>query len=144
LKQGKAARGVLRQYTGSAGKITSCQICVFAAHVSQHGHALINRRLYLPRGWTDEEIRPDIGFSIKPRSVIDRGITGRGPGMKQALSLNQPRALPKTWRHSIGGAYRWAMTEKGQIYMTGIVWNWRIQALVNSIVVFMVYGHAVF
>ena len=39
LKQGKASCGVARQYTGSAGKITNCQIGVFASYVSRHGHA---------------------------------------------------------------------------------------------------------
>ena len=39
LKQGKATCGVARQYTGSAGKITNCQIGVFAAYVSRHGHS---------------------------------------------------------------------------------------------------------
>src|SRR3954451_18994248 len=34
LKQGKASCGVGRQYTGSAGKITNCQIGVFTAYVS--------------------------------------------------------------------------------------------------------------
>ena len=37
LKQGKASCGVVRQYTGSAGKITNCQIGVFASYVSHHG-----------------------------------------------------------------------------------------------------------
>jgi SRSO17 transposase len=32
LKQGKASCGVARQYTGSAGKITDCQIGVFACY----------------------------------------------------------------------------------------------------------------
>src|SRR6516225_2917140 len=45
LKQGKASCGVARQYTGSAGKITNCQIGVFATYVSRHGHALIARAL---------------------------------------------------------------------------------------------------
>ena len=45
LKQGKASCGVGRQYTGSAGKITNCQIGVFAAYVSRHGHAFIDRAL---------------------------------------------------------------------------------------------------
>ena len=48
LKQGKASCGVGRQHTGSAGKITNCQIGVFAAYVSDKGHAFIDRRLYLP------------------------------------------------------------------------------------------------
>src|SRR3984893_9967161 len=37
LKLGKASCGVGRQYTGSAGKITNCQIGVFAAYVSRPG-----------------------------------------------------------------------------------------------------------
>jgi SRSO17 transposase len=52
LKQGKASCGVARQYTGSAGKITNCQIGVFAAYVSRHGHAFLDRALYLPKSWT--------------------------------------------------------------------------------------------
>ena len=73
LKQGKASCGVARQYTGSAGKITNCQIGVFAAYVSRHGHAFIDRALYLPKGWTDDPARlkaahvpADIGFATKP------------------------------------------------------------------------------
>jgi len=57
LKQGKASCGVARQYTGSAGKITNCQIGVFCAYVSRHGHAFIDRALYLPKAWTDDSIR---------------------------------------------------------------------------------------
>jgi SRSO17 transposase len=57
LKQGRASCGVGRQYTGSAGKITNCQIGVFAAYVSRHGHAFIDRALYLPKAWTDHPAR---------------------------------------------------------------------------------------
>src|SRR6058998_2149256 len=74
LKQGKASCGVARQYTGSAGKITNCQIGVFAAYVSCHGHAFIDRALYLPKEWTDDPDRlsaahvpPEVTFATKPR-----------------------------------------------------------------------------
>lgn len=50
LKQGRASCGVGRQYTGSAGKITDCEIGVFAAYVSGKGHASIDRKLYLLKG----------------------------------------------------------------------------------------------
>ena len=43
--------------TGSAGKITNCQIGVFATYVSRHGHGFIDRALYLPKGWTDDPAR---------------------------------------------------------------------------------------
>jgi SRSO17 transposase len=82
LKQGKASCGVGRQYTGSAGKITNCQIGVFAAYVSRHGHGFIDRALYLPKAWTSDPARmvaahvpPDTGFATKPdlaRAMIDR------------------------------------------------------------------------
>src|SRR4051812_49519147 len=57
LKQGKASCGVARQYTGSAGKITNCQIGVFAVYVSGKGHAFIDRALYLPQAWTSDPAR---------------------------------------------------------------------------------------
>jgi SRSO17 transposase len=73
LKQGKASCGVSRQYTGSAGKITNCQIGVFAAYVSHHGHAFIDRALYLPKVWTSDSARMDAAhvptetrFATKP------------------------------------------------------------------------------
>src|SRR5918993_4510892 len=46
LKQGQSSWGVGRQDTGSAGKITNCQIGVFAAYVSDKGCAFIDRQLY--------------------------------------------------------------------------------------------------
>src|SRR4051794_7931688 len=57
LKQGESSCGVARQYTGSAGKVTDCQIGVFAAYVSRHGHAFVDRALYLPKAWTDDPAR---------------------------------------------------------------------------------------
>jgi len=57
LKQGRASCGVGRHYTGSAGKVTNCQIGVFAAYVSRHGHGFVDRALYLPKAWTDDAAR---------------------------------------------------------------------------------------
>src|SRR5471030_1441640 len=84
LKQGKASCGVARQYTGSAGKITNCQIGVFATYASRHGHAFIDRRLYLPKAWTDDPARMAAAhvpsgtvFATKPalaRQMIDKAI----------------------------------------------------------------------
>ncbi len=89
LKQGKTSCGVARQYTGSAGKITNCQIGVFAAYISRHGHAFIDRALYLPKAWTSDPARmtgahvpPAIGFATKPALVlamIDRAIAAGVP-----------------------------------------------------------------
>jgi SRSO17 transposase len=89
LKQGKASCGVGRQYTGSAGKITNCQIGVFAAYVSGKGQAFIDRRLYLPKDWTDAPARlaaahvpATVRFATKPRlavGMIERAIRAGVP-----------------------------------------------------------------
>jgi SRSO17 transposase len=89
LKQGKASCGVARQYTGSAGKITNCQIGVFASYVSRHGHAFIDRALYLPKEWTDDperlkaaDVPDEVGFATKPqiaRRMIARAIAAKVP-----------------------------------------------------------------
>jgi len=89
LKQGKASCGVARQYTGSAGKITNCQIGVFASYVSRHGHAFIDRALYLPKEWTDDRRRlkavhvpKNVEFATKPQiahQMIARAIAAKVP-----------------------------------------------------------------
>src|SRR4051812_45086503 len=89
LKQGKASCGVARQYTGSAGKITNCQVGVFMAYVSGKGHAFVDRALYLPRAWTNDPARaaaahvpPDTTFATKPRlarAMIERAIAAGVP-----------------------------------------------------------------
>src|SRR3954447_19490365 len=89
LKQGAASCGVARQYTGSAGKVTNCQIGVFAAYVSRHGHAFIDHALYLPKSWSDDPVRlkaahvpGEIGFATKPQiaaRMIERAITACVP-----------------------------------------------------------------
>jgi SRSO17 transposase len=89
LKQGKRSCGVARQYTGSAGKITNCQIGVFAAYVSRHGHAFIDRALYLPKAWADDPARraaahvpQEIAFATKPhlaRVMVERAIAAGVP-----------------------------------------------------------------
>lgn len=89
LKQGKASCGVGRQYTGSAGKVTNCQIGVFATYVSRHGHAFIDRALYLPKAWTDDPARmaaahvPETtAFATKPGlalQMIHRAIAADAP-----------------------------------------------------------------
>src|SRR5215212_10252364 len=73
LKKGSHSAGVARQYSGTAGRIENCQIGVFLAYASVHGHTLIDRELYLPKEWTDDRQRCQIAgipderaFATKP------------------------------------------------------------------------------
>lgn len=77
LKKGRRSAGVQRQYSGTAGRTENCQIGTFLAYASVHGHALIDRELYLPESWTGDRDRcraagvPDeVEFQTKPRQLI--------------------------------------------------------------------------
>ncbi len=54
LKKGVKSCGVARQYTGTAGRIENAQVGVLLGYVTRHGRALLDRELYLPRGWADD------------------------------------------------------------------------------------------
>jgi SRSO17 transposase len=73
LKKGTTSVGVQRQYSGTAGKVDNCQLGVFLAYASPKGRAMIDRELYLPESWTDDEARcqaakvpEEVGFRTKP------------------------------------------------------------------------------
>lgn len=57
-KQGRKSVGVARQYCGAVGKVASCQLGVFLAHVGPRGRALVDKRLFLPRAeWIEDPAR---------------------------------------------------------------------------------------
>jgi SRSO17 transposase len=73
LKKGLQTVGVQRQYTGTAGRIENAQVAVYLVYASDAGHALIDRELYLPRGWIADPERLQaagvpyqVGFATKP------------------------------------------------------------------------------
>ncbi len=78
LKQGDHSVGVQRQYTGSAGKITNCQVATSLSVATQTEHLPIDFELYLPTSWTDDPARrseariPDaVTFKTKPELALD-------------------------------------------------------------------------
>jgi SRSO17 transposase len=77
IKKGVRSAGVQRQYTGTSGKKDNCQIGTFLAYIAPTGHALIDRHLYLPGGWTTDPHRrgeagvpEEVEFQTKPRVAI--------------------------------------------------------------------------
>jgi SRSO17 transposase len=74
-KAGRFSAGTQRQYTGTAGKITNCQVGVFlACAVPAAGvRVLTDRELYVPKSWTDDRERceragigEEVKFATKP------------------------------------------------------------------------------
>jgi SRSO17 transposase len=74
VKKGTKSAGVQRQYSGAAGRIENSQIGVFLGYASRHGHALLDRALYLPKEWAEGADRrrearvPEaVAFTTKPK-----------------------------------------------------------------------------
>jgi len=57
IKQGIHSPGVQRQYTGSAGKTTNCQIGVSLVLANDHSHVTTDFRLYIPESWVADRVR---------------------------------------------------------------------------------------
>ncbi|MDX6320065.1 MAG: hypothetical protein QOD35_3465 [Nocardioidaceae bacterium] len=89
VKKGAKSVGVQRQYSGTAGRVENCQIGVFLGYASRHGHALIDRALYLPEGWAGDAARraragvpAGITFATKPelgRAMLERALDAGVP-----------------------------------------------------------------
>lgn len=90
IKQGTHSVGVQRQYTGSAGKITNCQIGVSLEIATATQHAPIDFELYLPESWASDPARreqtrvpEDVQFQTKidlALGMIERAADAKIPG----------------------------------------------------------------
>jgi SRSO17 transposase len=91
-KRGKHSAGVQVQYCGTTGQVENCQVGVFLTYVTDRGHALIDRELYLPLEWCeDQERRQSAGipesvrFQTKPELAV------------QMLTRLQQAQVPIAW-----------------------------------------------
>ena len=85
-KKGTESCGVARQWCGRLGKVENCQLGVFLAYAATAGYAPLDRRLYLPEDWADDEGRrekchvpPEVQFREKWRialALLDRSLSG--------------------------------------------------------------------
>jgi len=90
LKQGTHSVGVQRQYTGSAGKITNCQIGVSLAVATSTEQIPIDFELYLPETWAENpalraeaKIPDSVTFKTKIElalEMIERAALAEIPG----------------------------------------------------------------
>ncbi|MEU6369941.1 IS701 family transposase [Streptomyces sp. NPDC046931] len=84
--------GACHQYSGALGGVGLCQVAVHLTYASPRGHALIDRELYLPAAWAEDEERrllrhvPDeVTFATKPQLAA------------ATLHRARQRGLPARW-----------------------------------------------
>src|SRR4249919_1426248 len=56
-KKGRHSAGVARQYTGTVGKITNCQVTVNCHYAERPRAWPVATRVYLPQGWAEDKER---------------------------------------------------------------------------------------
>jgi SRSO17 transposase len=76
-KKGRSSAGVARQYTGTVGKITNCQVTVNCHYAERTLAWPVVTRLYLPEEWAGDEARrkrahipKDLGFATKAEIAL--------------------------------------------------------------------------
>lgn len=79
LKQGRHSVGVARQYTGSAGKVTNCQVAVTVMAATDHDTVPLDAALYLSEAWTADAAR-------RTRAKIPADVT-HAPKWQLALAM---------------------------------------------------------
>jgi SRSO17 transposase len=131
LKQGKDSVGVHRQYTGSAGKITNCQIAVTLSVATAESHVPIDVELCIPQVWTDDLKRrraarvPDsLQFKTKPQlalKMLRRAVAAKVPeGVVLAdAAMRRTEAAPNFAKASVSLAFttRWVWTPKPAFWL---------------------------
>lgn len=88
-KKGTASCGVQRQWCGRLGKTDNCQVGVFLAYASAKGHALLDRRLYLPESWAKDKKR-------RQKCHVPRSAKYQ-PKWRIALDLVKRSGVPHAW-----------------------------------------------
>lgn len=134
LKQGSHSVGVQRQYTGSAGKVTNCQVGVSLILASRSDHLPIDFELYLPECWTDDPARrreariPDeVIFKTKPELALDMLVRAHEDGIPLGVVLaDSAYGTSSKFRlglHRLGVLYSVGVASSTTVYEVGEVVN---------------------
>lgn len=110
IRQGDRLVGVKRQYSGTAGRIETCQIGTFLSYPSAQGHVFLDRRLYPPKERCDDAGRreqalvmleqawqADVPTLALRRSTAQAQVCAGSPVMRFAVSgLDSPRPMARS------------------------------------------------
>ncbi|WFU04686.1 IS701 family transposase (plasmid) [Rhizobium sp. CB3171] len=132
MKKGTHSVGVARQYSGTAGRIESCQIGVFVAYASRFGQTLIDRRLYLPEAWAKDQARRKAAGIPQETEFLTKPAMARAM-LAQALD----RGVPCAWvlaDAAYGGDYqtRRMLEERRQPYVLAVRSNHTLRMLTDQ------------
>jgi SRSO17 transposase len=128
LKCGTASPCVARQYTGTAGKVTNCQIAVSVSMVTDTASCPVDWRLFVPESW--DPASPKATADVRQR----RGRAGIGDEVghreKWRLALDmidelmgwgrQPALIVADCGYGDNAEFRHALHERGLTYVVQV------------------------
>ncbi|WP_371688693.1 transposase [Micromonospora sp. KC207] len=89
IMKGTKSVGVAPQHCGATGQTENCQCMVMLSHASVHGHAFLDRELYLPACWADDPQRCQAAGTGRPG--VDVVVVGRR--LRLRTRPRAPRAI---------------------------------------------------
>jgi SRSO17 transposase len=87
LKYGTASPCVARQYTGTAGKITNCQVAVSVSLVTETASCPVDWRLFLPEAWDPASPKATADVAQRRRRAQIPDPVGHTPKWRLALAM---------------------------------------------------------
>jgi len=69
-KKGSNSVGVARQYCGALGKTDNCQVGVYVGYSGANGYGLIDRRLFLPEKWFNDDYKERRDECGVPKDIV--------------------------------------------------------------------------
>lgn len=89
-KKGPESCGVQRQWCGRLGKTDNCQVGVFLAYAAAPGHVLVDRQLYLPKGWAKDKKR-------RRKTYVPKAVKYQTKWQIGLALLRRCRDVPHAW-----------------------------------------------
>ena len=128
VKKGRHSAGVKRQYCGRLGKVENCQVGVFLGLVSLSVQGFLDRRLYLPQAWCEDEARceeariPEAArdFRTKPELALDMLRAAWAEGVEMAWVTGDTL-------YSNSPGFRQGVAENGRYYVLAVTQNHKVR-----------------
>jgi hypothetical protein len=104
LKCGTASPCVARQYAGTAGKVTNCQVALRVSMVTDTASYPVDWRLFVPQSWDP----------ASPQASVDVGLRRRKAGIGDDIARRVARP------GHLSAKYRRLVTQQGDLHILRI------------------------